>query len=182
MLIVYFTTGVIQFPSEVIIQLGISMSTAIFALFGLAYSTIMAGSLVKRDVVIPIVASIKESAAAKASISASASETNWLSTKITPTYKYGRSPLTVLFNIYSTQPQPDHPGVVSVDIDWSDGGKQLVPVIKGEASVSHTFTFVKNDKYTGHTFYPVFTVNGNDGSQMVMNVDGKSVEIWVESL
>ena len=177
MLIEYVTSGVINFPADEVINAAVVFATPIAGLFGLALTAITAGRLVKNDVVVPIVNSVT-SGTGKVETS-----TGWsMGYTVTPTYKFGKSPLTVEFAIYATQPQPDHAGIVTVDIDWADGSHQLVPLVKGEATVSHTFSFVKNDKYSGHTFFPVFRFNGNDGSVTMFNVDGKGVEIWVESL
>ena len=100
---------------------------------------------------------------------------------VTPTYTEGKSPLPVAFKIYATQPQPDHPGITSVDIDWSDGQNQNVGLTSGAAEVGHIFAFTATPKYTGHTFFPVFCFNGSDGSKTYFNVDGKGVEIWVQA-
>lgn len=181
MLIMYATDGGISFPADDIIQVGISMTAPIFALFGLAYTTIVAGKIVKNDVVVPIVASVKTSAAKKSAGELPSGDINWLAMMVTPTYRYGVSPLHVDFKLYGTQPTSEHPGIASVTIDWTDGVVQTAQMVNGEATTDHTFTFVKNDKYTGHTFYPIFTINGSDGSKKMFNVDGKGVEIWVQS-
>jgi hypothetical protein len=178
MIFEYYATGTIAFPGEDTINSFIQLLNPIFAIFGTAYTVLIAGKLAKNNVVVPVVAGIQAGAAAK---NAETIETNWLALSVTPTYKFGVSPFEVAFNLYGTQPTPDHAGINSVDIDWGDGQKQLVPMVKGGAEVKHTFTFVKNDKYTGHTFYPVFVANGNDGSSKTYNIEGKMVEIWVQS-
>lgn len=175
----YVVTGNTEFPADELITSGIAMITPIMALFGLTYTTIVAGKLVKNDVVVPVVASIKAGAGVKALSSAGGFAMGYT---VTPTYTEGKSPLPVTFKIYATQVQPDHPGVTSVDIDWGDSSSQNVPLKAGYAEVGHIFTFVKTDKYTGHTFYPVFIFNGSDGSRNYFNVEGKGVEIWVQSL
>jgi hypothetical protein len=91
------------------------------------------------------------------------------------------SPVTVSFALDATQPTADHSGYVSVDIDWNDGTFQLVPLVKGHADVEHTFKFVPIAHYTGMTFNPVFTFNENTGEKMVVNGEGRTVEIGVES-
>jgi len=179
MVVEYVASGAVNFPADEVINAALVFVNPIAGLFGIAITAITAGRLVKNDVVIPIVASVKSGASAKTVTT----ETGFsLGYTVTPTYKFGKSPLPVTFEIYATQPQPDHPGIVSVDIDWADGSKQLVPIVQGAATVQHTFVFVKTDKYTGHTFYPIFAFNGSDGSKTMFNVDGKGVEIWVESL
>ena len=185
MLLEYLSSGVMSFPTDDIIQIGITMTTPIFGLFGLAYSTIVAGKLIKRDVIVPIVASVKAEAASKPTgTPLPASETNWLAISVTPTYQAGKGIVPVKFNIYGTQPQPDHPGISSIDIDFADGSAIQTVVLKGDqATADHIFTFVKTQEYTGHTFYPIFKCNGSDGSTYLFNAgDRKSVEIYVESL
>jgi hypothetical protein len=189
MLVGYSVSGAVEFPSDELIQVGWNLVTPVAAIFGFAYTTILGGSLVKRDVIVPIVASVKSEAAEKAVKTAVAAVPTTSPTgafqmgfTVTPTYKEGTSPLPIQFKIYATQPAADHPGVTSVDIDWGDESGQNVPMSNGYATIGHIFSFVKTDKYTGHTFYPVFTFNGNDGSKTMFNVDGKGVEIWVKGL
>jgi hypothetical protein len=91
------------------------------------------------------------------------------------------SPVTVSFALDATQPTTDHSGYTSVDINWDDGSTQNVPLVKGHADAEHTYTFKKTDKYTGKTFNPVFTFNESTGEKFVINGDGRSVEIGVES-
>jgi len=187
MILEYLSSGVMSFPTDEIIQIGITMTTPIFGLFGLAYSTIIAGKLVKRDVIVPIVASIKSESAPKPVTltgTLSASETNWLAISVTPTYKAGKGVLPVTFNIYGTQPQPDHPGIASIDIDFADDSQIQTVMLKGDyATADHIYTFVKTPEYTGHTFYPIFKCNGSDGSTYLFNAgERKSVEIYVEAL
>jgi hypothetical protein len=91
------------------------------------------------------------------------------------------SPATIAFALDATQPAADHSGYVSCDIDWNDGTFQLVPLVKGHADVDHTFKFVPIAHYTGMTFNPVFTFNENTGEKMVVNGEGRTVEIGVES-
>jgi hypothetical protein len=189
MLIEYLSSGIMAFPTDSLVQVGVTVVTPIASLFGLTYATILGGTAIKRDVIVPIIASAKAEAAQKAvqkAIVAVPTTSNGgqfqMGFTVTPTYKEGTSPLPVQFKIYATQPTIDHPGVTSVDIDWGDETGQNVPLTNGAASIGHIFSFVKTDKYTGHTFYPLFTFNGSDGSKSVFNLDGKGVEIWVRAL
>jgi len=185
MLIEYFSSGIMAFPTDAIIQTGVTIVTPIASLFGLTYAALIGGSLVKRDVIVPIVASVKSEASPKPTgTPLSAGETNWLAISVTPTYQAGKGIVPVKFNIYGTQPQPDHPGIASIDIDFADGSAIQTVVLKGDhTTADHIFTFVKTPEYTGHTFYPIFKCNGSDGSTYLFNAgDRKSVEIYVESL
>jgi len=178
MLFEYIYVGNMQFPADEVIGSILTLATPIASLFGLTYTIILGGKYVKNGVVIPVIANIQSGAAPKPTGTPAAFAMGYT---VTPTYKEGKSPLPVPFKIYATQPQPDHPGVVSVDIDWADGFTQNVPLINGEATVSHIFAFITTPKYTGHTFYPIFTFIGNDGSRTVFNLDGRGVEIWVQA-
>ena len=97
---------------------------------------------------------------------------DWLSFKMTPSFPSGISPFAQLFKFYATQPQPDHPGVASVDVDWDDGTPvQNVPMKEGYAEVSHTFVYVQGTSpYYAKQFSPVFTAVGSDGSKKRYNL------------
>lgn len=106
---------------------------------------------------------------------------NWLAFKVTPTLLYGlKSPSTITFRLEGTQPQPDHPGIVAVTVNWDDGLSELITLTNGYAEVKHTFSFKPTDKYTGKTFNPMFMLHGSDGSSLPFNFDGISVEIGIE--
>jgi len=185
MLIEYFSSGIMAFPTDAIIQTGVTIVTPIASLFGLTYAALIGGSLVKRDVIVPIVASVKsEAKPVTIATPLSASDTNWLAISVTPTYKAGKGILPVTFNIYGTQPQPDHPGIASINIDFGDDSQIQTVMLKGDhTTADHIYTFVKTPEYTGHTFYPIFKCNGSDGSTYLFNAgDRKSVEIYVEAL
>jgi len=184
MIFEYAYTGGMQFPSDEMINSLLILLTPIFGIFGTAYTTIIAGRLVKNNVVVPVVASIKADASAKVVSTSTPTETNWLAVSVTPTYQAGKGIVPVKFQIYGTQVQPDHPGIVSIDIDFSDGSPvQTVKMVQDHATAEHIFTFVKTPEYTGKTFYPIFKCNGSDGSTYLFNAgERKSVEIYVESL
>ena len=179
----YFYTGAMAFPGEETVNSFMMLLNPIFAIFGTAYTTIIAGRLVKNTVVIPTVVSIKEGAATTGT-PLPASEVNWLAISVTPTYQAGKGFTPVKFNIYGTQPDPDHPGIASIDVDFGDGAPgQTIKMVQDHATVDHIYTFTKTPEYTGKTFYPIFKCNGSDGSTYLFNAgDRKSVEIWVESL
>lgn len=49
-------------------------------------------------------------------------------------------------------------------IDWNDGSTpQEIPLLAGSATAIHTYTFTPDGKYTGHTFFPVFTISDDAG-------------------
>ncbi len=125
-----------------------------------------------------------EQAETIATVPAVAGAVNWLSFKVTPTFPAGVSPFTQLFKFYATQPQPDHPGVVSVDVDWDDGKPiQNVPMKDGYAEVSHIFEYSQGySAYFAKVFRPVFTVIGSDGSRKSYNLttDGFTYMCGVE--
>jgi len=185
MIIEYLASGIMSFPTDTIIQTGITIVTPIASLFGLTYAALIGGNLVKRDVIVPIVASVKSEAAPKPTgTPLSSGDTNWLAISVTPTYKAGKGTLPVTFNMYGTQPQPDHPGIASIDIDFTDGSPIQTVMLKGDyATADHIYSFTKTSEYTGHTFYPIFRCNGSDGSTYLFNAgERKPVEIYVESL
>jgi hypothetical protein len=96
---------------------------------------------------------------------------------------YGlKSPVTVVFDFFATQPTSDHSGYTSVDVDWDDGTVQNIPLSFGKAKVEHKFIFDgKGTKYTGKTFNPIFTFNETTGEKFILNQDGIMVEIGVEA-
>jgi multisubunit Na+/H+ antiporter MnhE subunit len=78
-----------------------------------------------------------------------------------------------------------------MSIDWLDGSTpQTVPLVKTSAgmtaTLTHVYTFVKDAHYTGHTFYPKFTLSDDSGNTLVFNDvaggQGADCAIYVNSL
>jgi hypothetical protein len=191
MLIEYFSSGLMAFPTDAIIQTGVTIVTPIASLFGLTYTALIGGSLVKRDVLAPIASSIS----GKPTTVATPKPTSPMvdlegGCDVSPSIGgkvfrliYGLpSPVSVQFDLEGIQPTIDHYGYTSVDIDWDDGTVQSVPLVKGKATIGHVFIFEKTSKYTGKTFNPVFTFNENTGQKFVINGgEGRTIEIGVEA-
>ena len=186
MIFEYFYTGTMAFPGEETINSFMILLNPIFAIFGTAYTTIIAGRLIKNNVVVPAIASVKAESTVYPTVPGQV--VNWLALHVTPNYLAGKGVLPVTFHIYGTQAQPDHPGIASIEIDFTDGSPVQTVILKGDsAKIDHVFTYVKSpeSKYTGHTFYPIFKINGSDGSTSLWNAEEygrRPVEIYVESL
>lgn len=175
--IAYFTTGAIPEVSAIIANLGESLPdpTIVFtAISTLAIAIYQQGSRYFTGKTTPATtdAAAVEQAEGVATVPAVAGSVDWLSFKMTPSFPAGVSPFTQLFKFYATQPQPDHPGVASVDVDWDDGTPvQNVPMKDGYAEVSHTFVYVQGTSpYYAKQFSPVFTAVGSDGSKKRYNL------------
>lgn len=191
MIIEYFSSGIMAFPTDSVIQVGMVIFTPIASLFGLTYAALIGGNLIKRDVLVPIASSIS----GKPTTDATPKPVSPMvdlggGCDVSPSIGgksfrliYGlRSPVTVQFDLEGIQPTPEHYGYTSVDIDWDDGTVQNVPLVKGKATIGHVFIFEKTSKYTGKTFNPVFTFNENTGQKFVVNGgEGRSIEIGVEA-
>jgi len=174
----YGATGSAAFPADDLIVAFMAVLNPIFALFGTVYTTMIAGRFVKDKVIVPTVAAVSNGI----SVAKTPEVVGWSQGfTVTPTYKEGKSPMPVTLKIYATQVNPDHSGVTDVDIDWADGTFTNVPLKQGYGEVSHTYTFVADAHYTGHTFFPIFQFNGSDGTKTMFNVEGKGVEIWVQA-
>ena len=189
MLIEYLSSGIMAFPTDAIINTGVVIVTPIASLFGLTYAAIMGGSLIKRDVIVPVLSKNTPVTAAKP---VQGNPTNLPDGGCTVSPSIGGksfqliyglpSPSTVDFDFFATQPTTDHSGYTSVDVDWDDGTVQKIPLSMGKARVSHVFVFDgKGTKYTGKTFNPIFTFNENTGEKFVLNANGTMVEIGVEA-
>lgn len=160
----YYFGSAIQFPAEELINQAA-------AVFGLATALLAGGRIVKRGVVPAVTGTAPVTGTWSAGFTA------------TPVFTEGKSPCTVTFHLVSGAPAADHPGTVAFEIDWMDGTPvQRVPAVNGFAQVSHTFTYVQGgSQYTGHSFYPEFTTVSSDGSRQSFNVEGKMVEVEVQS-
>ena len=75
----------------------------------------------------------------------------------------------------------------TLTIDWLDGVIETIPLTVASAgkvaSPSHTYTYVQGGtQYTGHTFYPKFTVSNGTQSKVfndVANGQGAACAILV---
>jgi len=167
MAVEYSYGNAIVYPGEEVIGPALT-------LFGTAYAFIVGGKIVKR-VAIPAITGTAPS--------------SWKAGfTVTPAFSVGRSPYTQTFHLTSGAPAADHPGTVGFEIDWMDGTpKQVVQAttIPGQnayAEVSHEFAYSQGDtQYTGHSFYPEFTIVSSDGSKESFNTDGKCCEIEVQA-
>lgn len=98
----------------------------------------------------------------------------------TLTYGYKKQ-VTAKFIFEATRLTLDHPGFITVKTNWDDGTVTETQLVNGTATVDHTFTFVKEGKYTGKTFDPEFTFIRNDGATVVVNKEPtRIIEIGVE--
>jgi len=72
----------------------------------------------------------------------------------------------------------------ALQVLWGDGtALQVVPVVNGLATASHSYTYVKGAaKYSGRSFYPTFIVIENDGTVTNFNTVRKCCEVEVQSI
>lgn len=181
MAMTYFLSGGTSFPEEETLNAVYMLIEPIAALFGLTVATITGGRILKQKVVAPVVAPAAPVTTEPVGIFPvdGCEVTPSIGGKIAHlTYEH-KSPLTVDFALEGTQPTSDHQGYTSAIIDWDDGTSQPVTLINGKATVTHTFNFIKTEKYTGKTFNPVFTFLRNDGQKFVVNGDRRSIDIGV---
>jgi len=196
MLLQYMTSKELNFPGDTIIAAVMTLVEPIAALFGMAYVTILSGKFLKKDVVEPVVASIVKPdvctpAPGTITITKPAQQVNLPDggCEVTPSLNgktfhliYGlQSPVTIQFAIEATQVTADHSGYERVLVDWDDGTTQEIVLMQGKAKAEHTFRYIRDNKYTGKTFNPVFTFVENTGEKFVVNGDGRSIEIGVET-
>lgn len=173
--IMYLSTGVLGAAT-------IEQITSALALLGGSVATILGyktvknvatnGTIVNPEAIKPAATAAVEQAQEVATVAKVAGVVDWLSFSMTPTFPKGISPFTQAFKFYATRPQPDHPGVVSVDVDWGDGTPlQNVPMKDGYAEVSHTFEYSQGySAYFAKVFRPVFMVIGSDDSRKSYNL------------
>jgi hypothetical protein len=67
-------------------------------------------------------------------------------------------------------------------VDPLDGsGPQNVPLVAGAATFNHVYTFVATQHYTGHTFFPKFTIMDAAGDTLTFNdvANGQGACCWV---
>lgn len=57
---------------------------------------------------------------------------------------------------------------ISCTVVWGDGVSTTTP-IRGEVSLSHVYNYISDGKYTGHQFYPVFTIKDAYGQTRTFN-------------
>lgn len=99
---------------------------------------------------------------------------------VLPAFNEGQSPYVAKLAI-SASPQWGEHEVKTVTIDWDDGKCETFPLSQGSAFVTHTYVYVAERQYTGHTFYPKFTLQSIDGITKVLNTEktGRCCSIWV---
>lgn len=100
---------------------------------------------------------------------------------VTPTSLSVKSGTAITLNVVTGV------ATTTLTIDWLDGVIETIPLAVTSAgkvaSPSHTYTFVQTDPhYTGHTFYPKFTVSNGTQSKVfndVANGQGAACAILV---
>ena len=100
---------------------------------------------------------------------------------VTPTSLSVKSGTAITLNVVTGV------ATTTLTIDWQDGVVETIPLSTTSAgkvaSPSHTYTFVQTDPhYTGHTFYPKFTVSNGTQSKVfndVANGQGAACAILV---
>jgi len=103
---------------------------------------------------------------------------------VTPTEMKGVSPFAALLTIVvGNDPKSVR---CNVRIDWQDGtpAEDFIPdQTSGQVVVSHAYVYAQGmSKYSGHAFYPKFTVLGKDGKTYGdFNVVNKCCTIEVQS-
>jgi hypothetical protein len=90
---------------------------------------------------------------------------------------------TIALAVQVTPTYGDH-RVIEVQVDWLDGTptQAFIPV-DGMAYIAHTYFYEREPKYTGHTYYPKFTIKTVDGVTKTFNTftTGRSCAIGVEA-
>ena len=99
---------------------------------------------------------------------------------VTPVAQEGESPLQAIFTLHTGyDSQGWRPTII---IDWKDGSSDMVSRWNeyGRDVVSHVYQYEQGDtKYTGHQFYPEFTVVSSNGKREVFNTEQTGRSCWV---
>ena len=89
---------------------------------------------------------------------------------VTPAFPSGNTPFAVTLAIVAGNNQDGTP-MGTCGVDWQDGSPtQLIALTAGKGIATHTYTFVQTDPhYTGHAYFPAFTLILNDGTTRTFN-------------
>ena len=172
-IVAYITTGVLpdfnalltqilaSFPDSGTVLAGVS--TIIIYLFDQGTKSVSATSTTNAAAT---TASTTNAAATTASTSTTTFDPGFT---VTPTSLSVKSGTAITLNVVT--------GVATtiLTIDWLDGVIETIPLAVTSAgkvaSPSHTYTFVQTDPhYTGHSFYPKFTVSNGTQSKVFNDV------------
>lgn len=171
MLVEYYYSGVINefVPSE-------ELLTLVTSAFTFGYVLITGGKLTKNYIASGGVATPVTTATPIVNPAWSIGFT------ATPVFSVIKSGQSVTFHLFVGH-DANLVDVPNVAIDWMDGSPiQVVKMIDNFAQVTHTFNYSQgSSQYTGHSFYPEFTLMAADGSTAVFNVEGKMLEVEVQS-
>ena len=126
-------------------------------------------------------------ASATTTSSATSIPASWMpGFKVLPTFSQGTSPVAVTLSV-TVGNEPSGKIVPTLKIDWNADGttvETFTPDSQGNVSAAHSYTYAQgNSQYTGHSFYPTFTLVLSDGSTRVFNTGatGRCCEIEVQS-
>jgi len=185
----YVTTGVIPDVNSIISQLGNNLpdSSAIFTvisaiILGVGHQSLKSSSAKTTETATPAPVSTTTTTTIPGTNPVVSAWSPGFT--VTPCFQKGDSPLPITLQV---QGGMDAAGKRStLQIDWMDGAPAedvALDAATGKAAVSHAYTYTQGaSKYTGHSFYPEFTLIGSDGSKKSFNVDGKCCEIEVQSV
>ena len=183
-IVAYITTGVLpdfnalltqilaSFPDSGTVLAGIS--TIIIYLFHQGTKSVSATSTTN-------------AAATTASTNAAATTASTSTTTFDPGFTVTPTSLSVKSGTAITLNVVTGVATTTLTIDWLDGVIETIPLAVTSAgkvaSPSHTYTFVQTDPhYTGHSFYPKFTVSNGTQSKVfndVANGQGAACAILV---
>ena len=184
-IVAYITTGVLpdfnalltqilaSFPDSGTVLAGVS--TIIIYLFDQGTKSVSATSTTNAAAT---TASTTNAAATTASTSTTTFDPGFT---VTPTSLSVKSGTAITLNVVTGV------ATTTLTIDWLDGVIETIPLTVTSAgkvaSPSHTYTFVQTDPhYTGHSFYPKFTVSNGTQSKVfndVANGQGAACAILV---
>ena len=172
-IVAYITTGVLpdfnalltqilaSFPDSGTVLAGVS--TIIIYLFDQGTKSVSATSTTNAAAT---TASTTNAAATTASTSTTTFDPGFT---VTPTSLSVKSGTAITLNVVTGV------ATTTLTIDWQDGVVETIPLSTTSAgkvaSPSHTYTFVQTDPhYTGHSFYPKFTVSNGTQSKVFNDV------------
>jgi len=102
---------------------------------------------------------------------------------VSPSFQRGLSPM--ISTLYIIGGMDASGKRVSVHVDWKDNSpvETATPdAVTGKATISHTYRYQQGtSQYTGHSFYPEFTIVCSDGTRQKFNTENKCCEIEVQT-
>lgn len=104
---------------------------------------------------------------------------------VTPAFPEGKSPFIVALDVTVSPSKGDHQ-VTQVIVDWGDETPAMSYVPDGgKLLIGHAYVYnqAMSPKYTGHTFYPRFTLRTKDGIIKTFNTKstGRCCAVGVEA-